>query len=162
VTNVKNCKLLIEAIGLNFSLDVSSIDFKTSRTEKVNGSLSALSSLDQNRSGKTAGLDGQESLLNSTMYSPQSLQIPMEPAFRNQNILSISKFNRRSLHTLYATARAMRIDLERGPGVLETLKGRILALAFFEASTRTSVSFHAAMERLGKLHDLNKLYLLTI
>lgn len=42
----------------------------------------------------------------------------------------------------------MRLAVER-QGVLDILKGRLLATMFYEPSTRTSASFDAAMQRLG-------------
>ncbi|KAI5954571.1 URA2 [Candida jiufengensis] len=68
--------------------------------------------------------------------------------FLRNNILSVKDITRRDLHSLFTVAQEMRLAVER-QGVLDILKGRVLATMFYEPSTRTSASFDAAMQRLG-------------
>ncbi|KAI3406074.1 URA2 [Candida oxycetoniae] len=68
--------------------------------------------------------------------------------FLRNNILSVKDITRADLHSLFAVAQEMRLAVER-QGVLDILKGRVLATMFYEPSTRTSASFDAAMQRLG-------------
>jgi aspartate carbamoyltransferase len=61
-----------------------------------------------------------------------------------RHILSVDQFDRRFLDDLFADAASLspRTRYDR-------LKGRILTNLFYEASSRTSGSFHAAMTRMG-------------
>ncbi|CAI5756041.1 unnamed protein product [Candida verbasci] len=68
--------------------------------------------------------------------------------FLRNNILSVKDITRSDLHSLFTVAQEMRLAVER-QGVLDILKGRVLATMFYEPSTRTSASFDAAMQRLG-------------
>jgi carbamoyl-phosphate synthase/aspartate carbamoyltransferase len=68
--------------------------------------------------------------------------------FRGKHVLSVNQFTRSDLHLLFTVAQEMRLGVQRH-GVLDILKGRVLATLFYEPSTRTSASFDAAMQRLG-------------
>jgi len=64
--------------------------------------------------------------------------------FRNRDVLSILDFTKSELERIFRVAARMeRVRRSR------MLEGRILATAFFEPSTRTRLSFEAAMLRLG-------------
>ena len=65
-----------------------------------------------------------------------------------KDILSVSQFSRADLSYIFEVAHEMREMVAR-VGAFDLLKGKILANLFYEASTRTSSSFTAAMERLG-------------
>lgn len=68
--------------------------------------------------------------------------------FYQQDILSVSQFNRDSLAYIFDVAEEMR-EMTRRVGGMDLLKGYVLTCLFYEPSTRTSSSFIAAMERLG-------------
>lgn len=68
--------------------------------------------------------------------------------FKQKHIISVTQFKRQDLHLLFTVASDMRVAVQRH-GVLDILKGRVLATMFYEPSTRTSASFDAAMQRLG-------------
>ncbi len=63
---------------------------------------------------------------------------------KGRDVISILDFTRDELLYLYENAdEAFRLERKK------PLKGKILALAFFEPSTRTRLSFETAMKRLG-------------
>ena len=80
--------------------------------------------------------------------SPSLLELLSRSPFKGQHILSVDQFSRQDLHLLFTVAQEMRIGVQR-QGTLDVFKGRVLCLMFYEPSTRTSVSFDAAMQRLG-------------
>ncbi|PGH09723.1 protein pyrABCN [Blastomyces parvus] len=83
-----------------------------------------------------------------SQISPSLQQLLSQSSFKQKHILSVSQFTRPDLHLLFTVAQEMRLGVQRH-GVLDILKGRVLATLFFEPSTRTSASFDAAMQRLG-------------
>ena len=66
----------------------------------------------------------------------------------NQHILSVKQFSHADLDQIFAVADEMRMMVER-IGSFDLLKGKVLAVLFYEPSTRTSSSFIAAIQRLG-------------
>ncbi len=84
--------------------------------------------------------------------SPQSPHLPfgdnVHSPWYGKDILSVKQFDRADLEYIFGVAHEMRGMVER-VGTFDMLKGKILANLFYEPSTRTSSSFHAAMERLG-------------
>lgn len=66
----------------------------------------------------------------------------------NQHILSVKQFAHNDLDHIFAVADEMRMMVER-VGSFDLLKGKVLAVLFYEPSTRTSSSFIAAIQRLG-------------
>ncbi|MDR5783238.1 aspartate carbamoyltransferase [Caballeronia sp. LZ065] len=63
-------------------------------------------------------------------------------------LLSIDQFSRDSAEALFRTADMMQ-PIARRKKITRVLEGAVLANLFFEASTRTRVSFGAAFARLG-------------
>lgn len=61
-----------------------------------------------------------------------------------KHIVSISDFTREELELIVSTAE--RLKKEPRP---DLLKGKVIASCFFEASTRTRLSFETAVQRLG-------------
>ncbi|KAI5463220.1 hypothetical protein BGZ63DRAFT_352422 [Mariannaea sp. PMI_226] len=83
-------------------------------------------------------------LVNSSIQ-----QLVSQPSsFKNTHVLSVKSYTRADLHLLFTLAQEMRLGVQR-EGVLNILRGRVLASLFYEPSTRTSASFDAAMQRLG-------------
>lgn len=66
--------------------------------------------------------------------------------WRNRDLVSLIDFTRREIEKVFKQAD---IFLEAKLAPLRLLDGKILATAFFEPSTRTRLSFEAAMHRLG-------------
>ena len=69
-------------------------------------------------------------------------------ALRGQSIVSVDQFDRDSLTSLYEVADLLE-PVARGKKSSTALDGAMLANLFFEASTRTRVSFGTAFNRLG-------------
>ncbi|KAJ5894847.1 Carbamoyl-phosphate synthase large subunit [Penicillium taxi] len=80
--------------------------------------------------------------------TPSLQELLANSPFKQKHVLSVNRFTRADLHLLFTVAQEMRLGVQR-QGVLDVLKGRVLATLFYEPSTRTSVSFDAAMQRLG-------------
>jgi aspartate carbamoyltransferase catalytic subunit len=66
--------------------------------------------------------------------------------FEGRDIISIKDFSREEINYIFKIARTMEPLASKGS---EMLRGKILATLFFEASTRTRLSFESAMHRLG-------------
>jgi len=66
--------------------------------------------------------------------------------FEGRDIISIKDFSREEIDYILKIAQAMEPIAKKGSDIL---KGKILATLFFEPSTRTRLSFEAAMHKLG-------------
>jgi len=66
----------------------------------------------------------------------------------SKDVLRADQFSLEEIDRILETAGGFASALGRGE-VLDTLRGKILATLFFEPSTRTRLSFEAAMHRLG-------------
>jgi aspartate carbamoyltransferase catalytic subunit len=72
----------------------------------------------------------------------------LSSGFYGQDIISVRQFTRDNLAYIFDVADEMRAVVRR-VGSTDLLKGHVLAVVFYEPSTRTSSSFIAAMSRLG-------------
>jgi len=66
--------------------------------------------------------------------------------FKGRDIISIKDFTREEIDYILEIAKAMEPLAKTGSNML---RGKILATLFFEASTRTRLSFESAMHKLG-------------
>jgi aspartate carbamoyltransferase catalytic subunit len=66
--------------------------------------------------------------------------------FQNRDIISIQDFTKEEINHILKTSQTMEPIAKTGSDIL---KGKILATLFFEPSTRTRLSFEAAMQKLG-------------
>jgi len=66
--------------------------------------------------------------------------------FKGRDIVSIEDFSREEINYILKTSHAMEPLATKSS---DLLKGKILATLFFEPSTRTRLSFEAAMPKLG-------------
>jgi aspartate carbamoyltransferase catalytic subunit len=66
--------------------------------------------------------------------------------FAGRDIISIKDFSREEINHVFKVARSMEPLVAKGSDMLH---GKILATLFFEASTRTRLSFESAMLKLG-------------
>jgi len=66
--------------------------------------------------------------------------------FRGRDITSVEDLTREEINYILTISKTMEPLVARGS---DMLKGKILANIFFEPSTRTRLSFEAAMLKLG-------------
>ena len=64
------------------------------------------------------------------------------------DVLTAAQFSREQIEQLFASADDFAARLDKGERI-RTLDGKLLATVFYEPSTRTRLSFEAAMQRLG-------------
>jgi len=69
-------------------------------------------------------------------------------SLKGKDILHGNQFTKKDIDGILKVAAGFEKDL-KGKDALNLLKGKILATLFFEPSTRTRLSFEAAMHRLG-------------
>lgn len=70
--------------------------------------------------------------------------------FFNKHIVTVQQFTKEDLISLFEATSSLRKRVQqRDRGVSEIARGYIMALLFFESSTRTDLSFQSAMRRLG-------------
>ena len=69
-------------------------------------------------------------------------------SLKGKDILHGNQFSKKEIEAILKTAAQMEKELKR-KNSLNLLKGKILTTLFFEPSTRTRLSFEAAMQRLG-------------
>jgi|UPI000648461E aspartate carbamoyltransferase catalytic subunit len=85
---------------------------------------------------------------SSTQSVPTTNASALSPWPTARHLLSVSQFTRESVESLFALADVMQ-PIARRQKVTRVLEGAVLGNLFFEASTRTRVSFGAAFCRLG-------------
>ena len=75
---------------------------------------------------------------------------PIDGEFLGKHIISVDQFQRRDLDILFDAATSIRKRIRtHDRGLTELCAGKVMASLFFEASTRTDMSFQSAMRRLG-------------
>jgi aspartate carbamoyltransferase len=91
-------------------------------------------------------LDVRPSAQFRHLYQPQKIA----GNFAGKHIITVEQFEKTDLDSVMRTAAALRERVLRRDGdVVKLCEGRIMASLFYEASTRTDMSFQAAMRRLG-------------
>ncbi|NWF68831.1 MAG: aspartate carbamoyltransferase [Chloroflexi bacterium] len=81
-----------------------------------------------------------------TRYQPQAI----DGTFEGKHIITVEQFARRDLQILFDATISLRRRIRHDDrGLQEVCAGKIMATLFYEASTRTDMSFQAAMRRLG-------------
>jgi len=91
-------------------------------------------------------LDLRQSERFLEIYTPPKI----DGNFAGKHIISVEQFGRRDLQILFdATASIRRRMKQHDRGLLELAAGKLMASLFYEASTRTDLSFQAAMRHLG-------------
>jgi aspartate carbamoyltransferase catalytic subunit len=68
--------------------------------------------------------------------------------FKNNHVISMKDFSRKEIDYVLDTAEKLE-PVAKGETRSKLLDGKIVALLFFEPSTRTRLSFEAAVQRLG-------------
>lgn len=81
-----------------------------------------------------------------SLYKPR----PIDGHFTAKHVVTVEQFTREDLHVLVELAAKYRSQVESGDrSVNQLCGGQVMATLFFESSTRTDMSFQAAMRRLG-------------
>ena len=82
----------------------------------------------------------------TSKFTPASIQ----GDFAGKHIVTVEQFARDDMHDIFALASELRHRIRRGDLTVRDLcAGKVMANLFYEASTRTDMSFQAAMNRLG-------------
>lgn len=84
----------------------------------------------------------------SPQGAPHFQTSPLLHPLVGQHILSVRQFSKEQMSHLFNVAHTLRMLVQKERS-LDILKGKVMASMFYEASTRTSSSFAAAMCRLG-------------
>ncbi|MFW5696314.1 MAG: aspartate carbamoyltransferase [Phototrophicaceae bacterium] len=80
------------------------------------------------------------------LYTPPRI----DGDFAGKHIISVEQFNQQDLEIVFDSAQSLRQRVvEHDPELPYLCAGRVMASLFFESSTRTDMSFQAAMRRLG-------------
>jgi aspartate carbamoyltransferase catalytic subunit len=85
-------------------------------------------------------------LIKSYLGVGRVLVLGVSLEFEGRDVISIKDFSREEMDYILKIARAMEPLAAKGS---DMLRGKILATLFFEPSTRTRLSFEAAMHKLG-------------
>lgn len=89
-------------------------------------------------------------LRRSEVYLQQYHPVPIQGDFVGKHIVTVDQFERADLQTLFDAAVSLRRRMrQQDRGLQEICAGKLMATLFYEASTRTDMSFQAAMRRLG-------------
>lgn len=91
---------------------------------------------------------------NDLRQSEQFLEFYTPPKidgdFRGKHIISVDQFDRHDLQILFDATMSIRKRIKQyDRGLLQLAAGKLMATLFYEASTRTDLSFQAAMRHLG-------------
>lgn len=90
----------------------------------------------------------RDSLISQHAWSYQPP--PIHGEFIGKHIISVDQFQREDLDILFDAATSIRKRIRsHDRGLTELCAGKVMASLFFEASTRTDMSFQSAMRRLG-------------
>ena len=82
----------------------------------------------------------------TTLYTPPAIA----GDFAGKHIVTVEQFERADLERIFEAAFRIRERVRRNDlSLLNIAAGRVMATLFYEASTRTDMSFQAAMLRLG-------------
>ncbi|NXH14339.1 PYR1 protein, partial [Bucco capensis] len=84
----------------------------------------------------------------SPQGAPHIQTSPLLHLLVGQHILSVQQFSKNEMSHVFNIAHTLRMLVQKERS-LDILKGKVMASMFYEASTRTSSSFAAAMSRLG-------------
>jgi aspartate carbamoyltransferase len=98
----------------------------------------------------TNGVLQSADLRQSTRYLDVYKPPKIDGDFTRKHIISVDQFDRHDLQILFdATASIRKRMRQHDRGLLQLCAGYLMATLFYEASTRTDLSFQAAMRHLG-------------
>ena len=80
------------------------------------------------------------------VYQPSAIQ----GDFVGKHIITVDQFSGEDLRIIFGAVRSIKRRMqEHDRGLVEVCSGKVMATLFYESSTRTDMSFQAAMRRLG-------------
>jgi len=83
-------------------------------------------------------------------YVPRYVPPAINGDFTHKHIITVEQFSRHDLDMILEATRKIREGVRRNErGIPDLCANKVLAVLFFESSTRTDMSFQAAMSRLG-------------
>lgn len=89
-------------------------------------------------------------LRRSEQFTRDFAPAAIQGDFAGKHIVTVEQFARADMHEIFALASELRHRIRRGDLTVRDLcAGKVMANLFYEASTRTDMSFQAAMQRLG-------------
>lgn len=92
----------------------------------------------------------QEQVRDSRQFLQRYQPRPINGDFRGKHIVTVEQFSRADLRTLFEITFDFRSRLQQSDrSLLDLCPDKVMATLFYEASTRTDMSFQAAMRRLG-------------
>lgn len=92
----------------------------------------------------------QHDLRQSAQYLVRYTPEKIDGVFANKHIVSVDQFTRQDLQIIFDATASIRKRLKQNDrGLLQLCAGKLMVTLFFEASTRTDMSFQAAMRHLG-------------
>lgn len=92
---------------------------------------------------------GSSTLKELVQYTTAAVNIPVQHGLYGKHVISVNMFSKEHLNDIFNLAQIFKSRVTKERPIDDILRGRIMALVFYEVSTRTSCSFAAAMERLG-------------
>lgn len=94
-------------------------------------------------------LDSMGTQLQQSHAKPGSTLAASAQHMHNKHVLSVNMFTKEQLNDVFNLAQVFKERVSKDRQLDEVLRGKVMATMFFEASTRTQVSFGTAMLRLG-------------
>uniref|UniRef100_A0A182P0V5 aspartate carbamoyltransferase n=1 Tax=Anopheles epiroticus TaxID=199890 RepID=A0A182P0V5_9DIPT len=92
---------------------------------------------------------GNQSVVGGRL-EPLSINVGQrERQLIGRHVLTVDMFSKEHLNEIFHLAQTMKARVAKDRTLDDLLRGKVMASIFYEASTRTSCSFAAAMQRLG-------------
>jgi aspartate carbamoyltransferase len=92
----------------------------------------------------------QEHARESRQFLQRYTPHPIDGSFAGKHIITVEQFSRSDLRALFEIVFSFRDRLQQHDrSLLSLCADKVMATLFYEASTRTDMSFQAAMRRLG-------------
>jgi aspartate carbamoyltransferase len=92
----------------------------------------------------------QNDIRESAPFIEKYQPLPMDGEFIGRHVVTVDQFSTGDLQKLFDAVVSLRRRIRKHDrGLQEICYGKIMATLFYESSTRTDMSFQAAMRRLG-------------
>lgn len=94
-------------------------------------------------------LDSIGTQMQQSQQQPGSTLAASMQYLQGKHVLSVNMFTKEQLNDIFNLAQVFKERVSKDRQLDEVLKGKVMTTIFYEASTRTQVSFATAMLRLG-------------